>query len=57
MAARGFKQIDGVNYNSTDVSAPIICDITIGICFILYIIANWLAWIVDVEGVFLQGMF
>ena len=57
MTTRGFKQTDGVHYDSTDVAAPVICDITIQICMILCIMANWLAWIVDVEGELLQGSF
>ena len=57
MAARGFKQKDGLNYDSTDVSAPVICEISMRVCMILCIMGSWLAWIVDVEGAFLQGSF
>ena len=51
------KQTDSVNYDSMYVAAPVIFYITIRICMILCIMANWMAWIVDVEGAFLQGSF
>jgi uncharacterized membrane protein YadS len=35
----------------------VVCDVTIRVMLILPIMANWLAWIVDVEGAFLQGRF
>ena len=57
MAAWGLRQKDGLNYDSSDVATPVICDIAILLCLILCIIAGWAAWIVDVEGVFLQGSF
>jgi hypothetical protein len=34
-----------------------VIDVTIRVMLILAIMANWLAWIVDVEGAFLQGRF
>jgi hypothetical protein len=57
LAIRGFQQIEGVNFDASDKAAPVVCDVTIRVMLILAIMANWLAWIVDVEGVFLQGRF
>jgi hypothetical protein len=57
LAIRGFQQIDGVHFDASDKAAPVVCDVTIREILILAIIANWLAWIVNVEGVFLQGRF
>jgi len=57
VAARGFRQKDGLNYDATDTSAPVICDISIRVALILMCMADWLPWIVDVEGAFLNGMF
>jgi hypothetical protein len=57
LAIRGFQQIDGVHFDASDKAAPVVCDVTIRVVLILAIMANWLAWIVDVEGAFLQGGF
>jgi hypothetical protein len=57
LAIRGSQQIDGVHFDASDKAAPVVCDVTIRVMLILAIIANWLAWIVDVEGVLLQGRF
>jgi hypothetical protein len=57
LAIRGFQQIDGVHFDASDKAAPVVCDVTIRVMLILAIMANWLAWIVDVEGAFLQGRF
>jgi hypothetical protein len=57
LAIRGFQQIDGVHFDATNKAAPVVCDVTIRVVLILAIVANWLAWIVDVEGAFLQGQF
>jgi hypothetical protein len=57
LAIRGFHQIDGVHFDASDKAAPVVCDVTIRVMLILAIMANWLAWIVDVKGAFLQGRF
>jgi hypothetical protein len=57
LAIRGFQQIDGVHFDASDKAAPVVCDVTIRVVLILAIMANWLAWIIDVEGAFLQGRF
>jgi hypothetical protein len=57
LAIRGFQQIDGVHFDASDKAATFVCDVTIRVVLIVAIMANWLAWIVDVEGAFLQGQF
>jgi hypothetical protein len=57
LAIRGFQQIDGVHFDASDKAAPVVCDVTIRVMLILAIMANWLAWIVDVEGAFLKASF
>jgi hypothetical protein len=52
-----FQQIDGVHFDASDKATPAVCDVTIRVVLILAIMANWLAWIIDVEGAFLQGRF
>jgi hypothetical protein len=46
-----------VHFDASDKAAPVVCDLTIRVVLILAIMANWLAWILDVEGAFLQGRF
>jgi hypothetical protein len=46
-----------VHFDASDKAAPVVCDVTIRVVLILAIMANWLAWIVDAEGAFLQGRF
>jgi hypothetical protein len=57
LAIRGYQQIDGVHFDASDKAAPVVCDVTIRVMLILAIMANWLAWIVDVEGAFLKASF
>jgi hypothetical protein len=46
-----------VHFDASDKAAPAVCDVTIRVMLVLAIKFNWLAWIVDVEGAFLQGRF
>jgi hypothetical protein len=46
-----------VHFDASDKAAPVVCDVTIRVMPILATMANWLAWIVDVEGAFLQDRF
>jgi hypothetical protein len=46
-----------VHFDASDKAAPVVCVVTIRAMLILAIMANWPAWIVDVEGAFLQGRF
>jgi Reverse transcriptase (RNA-dependent DNA polymerase) len=41
LAARGFQQQDGVHYDSSNTSSPVVNDITIRIFFVLAIMAGW----------------
>ena len=41
----------------TDTSTPVICNISNWVGLILMCMAGWLAWIVDVEGAFINGVF
>jgi hypothetical protein len=54
LAIRGFQQIDGVHFDASDKADPVFCDVTIRVMLILAIMANWLAWIVDVRTTRLQ---
>ena len=55
--ARGFKQIDGVDYNEHSRSSPVVNEITILMIFVLIIMANWWAELLDIKGAFLHGDF
>ena len=57
MVARGFEQKDGVNYDSTSTSSPVVNEVTIRIVFTLMIMANWASHLLDVKGAFLLGNF
>jgi hypothetical protein len=48
LAIQGFQQIGGVHFDASDKAAPVVCDVTIRVMLILAIMANWLAWIVNV---------
>eukprot|EP00957_Ditylum_brightwellii_P155055 11802496-Ditylum_brightwellii.AAC.1 len=51
---RGFKQINGIHYNSQDISAPVVNNATIQILLVLIIMANWTTALLDVKGAFLM---
>jgi hypothetical protein len=55
--ARGYEQIDGVHYDSHNISAPVTNDVTIRIVLTLMIMAGWVGEILDVKGAFLHGDF
>jgi hypothetical protein len=57
IAARGFKQVDGESYDEDSKAAPVINIVTVRIVFVLLIMANWYAHMVDVNGAFLLGSF
>lgn len=57
MTARGFEQLDGEHYDENDKAAPVVCDITIRVMFVLMILAGMDAEILDVKGAFLLGEF
>ncbi|KAL7573927.1 hypothetical protein ACA910_001939 [Epithemia clementina (nom. ined.)] len=55
--AKGFQQKDGEHYDSHATFAPVVAEMTVMIVFTLIIMANWLAWVLDVKGAFLHGDF
>ena len=57
VAARGFKQKDGVDYFSHSISAPVTTNVTIRIVLVLMLMAGWCAQMLDVNGAFLHGDF
>jgi Reverse transcriptase (RNA-dependent DNA polymerase) len=52
--ARGFEQIDGLHYDSSNTDAPVTNDTTIRIIFTLAVLADWKAYLFDVKGAFLN---
>jgi Reverse transcriptase (RNA-dependent DNA polymerase) len=55
--ARGFKQLDGLHYNSSATSSPVTNDTTIRIIFTLAMLAGWKGYVIDVKGAFLNARF
>jgi Reverse transcriptase (RNA-dependent DNA polymerase) len=55
--ARGYEQVDGIHYDSSSIAAPVTNDVTIRIMYTLATLANWKAYVVDVQGAFLNGHF
>jgi hypothetical protein len=55
--ARGYEQVDGQYFDSTNISSPVTNDATIRIVMILTIIFGWTAGLIDVQGAFLCGNF
>jgi hypothetical protein len=57
LAARGFKQVDGIHYDQSDKAAPVVNDITVRIILVLICMALWCAHLMDVRGAFLLAEF
>jgi len=57
LTARGYEQEDGVHYDSTSKSAPVVLDATVRLVLILTILASWTTNIQDVNAAFLHGEF
>jgi hypothetical protein len=55
--ARGYKQVDGVHYDSHNISAPVTNNVTVCIVLTLMIMADWTGKTLDVKGTFLHGDF
>jgi len=51
--ARGFEQIDGVHYDSTNIFSPVTNASTIRIIMVLSISNGWTNELIDVKGAFL----
>jgi hypothetical protein len=54
---RGFEQVPGIHYDPKSLAAPVVSLMTIRIVFVLMIMANWTAHVLDVRGAFLKGDF
>ena len=57
MNMRGYKQIDGKPYDSVSISSPVTNDVSVRVLLILLVMAEYNAYIVDVNGAFLHGEF
>jgi hypothetical protein len=57
MNARGFEQVDGEHYDKTQISSPVVNEITVRMIFVLICMAQWYAVLLDVKGAFLCGNF
>ena len=49
--------MEGLHYDDNDISAPVVCDITVCIVLTLAVLAGWFLWLLDVQGAFLNGRF
>jgi hypothetical protein len=54
---RGYEQVDGIHYDSRNISSPVKNDANILIIMVLMIIFKWSAQLVDVKGALLCGNF
>jgi hypothetical protein len=57
LTARGYKQIDGKHYNSHNIAAPIITDVTICTIITLMVMADWKGYLMDINRAFLKDKF
>jgi hypothetical protein len=55
--ARGYKQVDGVHYESHKISDPVTNNVTVCIILVLMILASWCRELLDIKGAFLQEDF
>jgi Reverse transcriptase (RNA-dependent DNA polymerase) len=55
--ARGFEQVNGIRYDEDTKASPVMNEATILITFVLMLLAGWVGYIVDVNGVFLHSHF
>eukprot|EP00957_Ditylum_brightwellii_P141324 10767742-Ditylum_brightwellii.AAC.1 len=53
----GYEQVDGLHYDSHNLSVPVVNDMTVRIVMILTIMVTWTAELLDVQGAFLKGRF
>ena len=52
---RGYKQVDGVHYNSASIHSPFTKNVSVRIVLVLALMARWIGRISDVKGAFLKG--
>jgi hypothetical protein len=55
--ARGYEQIDGLQYASISISSPVINDAKVVIMLVLSLIFGWSAELIDFQGAFLCDNF
>ena len=55
--AHGFKQVDGQSYDSVNIHAFFTNNVTVRLVLVWVLLADYVAHIVDVKGVFLHGKF
>jgi hypothetical protein len=53
--AGGFEQVDGEHYDKTQISSPVVNEITVRMVLTLICMARWCAMLLDVKGAFLCG--
>ena len=52
---QGYKQIDGVHYDSLSIHTPVTNDVSVRIVFTLALMTSWIGRISDVKRAFLKG--
>ena len=57
ISTRGFKQVDGQYYDSSNIHTPVTNNVPIRVFLVLMLMAGWIARIVGVKGAFLHGEF
>ena len=55
--ARGFEQIEGVHYDSKNISSPVVNEVTFRIALVMMLTFQMFADILDVKSAFLHGEF
>ena len=54
---RGFQQIEGEHYDSSNLAAPVTNEMSVRLFMVLAIMAGWRTYVLDVRGAFLLGSF
>jgi hypothetical protein len=57
LTARGFEQVNGKHYDKTQISSPVVNEITVRMVLTLICMARWCAMLLDVKRAFLCGNF
>jgi len=55
--ARGYEEVDGVQYNGTSIAAPVTNELSVRILIVTMLMADWVGHVLDVKGAFLRGEF
>ena len=54
---RGFEQVDGMHYDSNDVSSPVVSDISMRVAMVMMLMMSATGWMVDINAAFFHGEF